>query len=68
MKNVAVLINATSGKAVEPFIQNHIDKLPFNIIIFYGGILPNRCNGFKESELVKAYFKLCDFITKKSTL
>lgn len=60
MMNVAVCV-MTSAAPKETFINNHINHLPFNITLIYGGGMPYRAKGVSESVLVKLWFKFIDF-------
>jgi colanic acid/amylovoran biosynthesis glycosyltransferase len=67
MKNIAILINASSDTAIDSFIKNHITNLPFNVSVFYGGYIPYRCSGVKENRVIKSYYRLYDFMTGSSS-
>ena len=63
MKRVAILTPKSSDK-VETFIKNHIDYLPFEKVIIYGGNKPYLLEGEKENILSKRFFVLKNKIRK----
>lgn len=60
---LAILSPLNSGKA-ETFIQNHIDHLPFEKVVIYGGETPYLVDGFEISSLFKLKYKLYSIFTK----
>lgn len=61
--NVAICV-PSRGVPEETFINNHINNLPFNITVIYGGEMPYKSKGIKEIRLLRLWFKIIEFIRR----
>lgn len=64
-KRVAILVNSKPG-TTETFINNHINKLPFQTTLIYGGPVPHIIDGIKSQFLIKSFLRFIDLLFNKN--
>ncbi len=59
------ILTPQSQKNAETFIQNHINNLPFDIVVIYGGDFPYKLDDKKDYQLLESIYEIKRRIKKK---